>query len=212
MPCLPAWSTNPTSNDHSLLIFRTCRHIHGCLMPKCIGLSARELGEGGHRIYVVGKVGDWICNTVWATWYPEWPSSESTPVSRRGRDTSVPGDGGVGVEESSFNKCMNESEANFLSTWVEKSVSGLLPVDEKRETMLGWIEFENMRIELQGEVGKSESWGESHGHQVTKSPKRPKREFKGHWNVYLRVVAKSRLANTQSLWWWIPGQVWLGHR
>lgn len=36
-------------------------------------------------------------------------------------------------------------------------MSGLLPVDEKRETMLGWIEFENMRIELQGEVGKSES-------------------------------------------------------
>ena len=51
MPSRPAWSTMPTSNDHSRPSCFTWMWSHGCL-------RWRSEPTEGHRINVVGRVGD----------------------------------------------------------------------------------------------------------------------------------------------------------
>ncbi len=54
------------------------------------------------------------------------------------------GAGGVGCEAASFRTQTKESEGKEVSACDTKRLRGSLPVDENRETMLGWTAVANM--------------------------------------------------------------------
>jgi hypothetical protein len=57
------------------------------------------------------------------------------------------GGGGEGWEDASCKRWITESAGSAGSVCCEKSWSGLLPVDENSETMLGCVEVMNMQLE-----------------------------------------------------------------
>jgi hypothetical protein len=54
------------------------------------------------------------------------------------------GGGGGGREVVSFRRWTKESDGRLLSTWMEKSPRGWLPVDENKETVSGCTDLANI--------------------------------------------------------------------
>jgi hypothetical protein len=71
------------------------------------------------------------------------PSPLASATTGWGR-ISTAGGGGVGVDLASSSKQMKESTGREESVFTDQRYSGLLPVEENKETMAGWTDPENI--------------------------------------------------------------------